>query len=107
MTNDYGTHVGLWVALTSLVAAVASAAAVLIVILALLSIFVAVMNMMSFALMDAENNCGGGMAALGIGLEAFAFISSFIGAAGVAFGAWLSFFTGGAISGTVAGCQHG
>jgi GGDEF domain-containing protein len=52
-----------------LFAAVNSVATVLIVILALLSIFVAVMNMISFALMDGENNCGGGMATLGISLE--------------------------------------
>jgi hypothetical protein len=52
-----------------LFAAVNSVATVLIVILALLSIFVAVMNMISFVLMDGENNYGGGMATLGISLE--------------------------------------
>jgi hypothetical protein len=64
------------------------------------------MNMISFALMDAENNCGGGMEAVGIDLETVAFILSFFGAAGVALGTWLSFLTGGTISGSVGACQH-
>jgi hypothetical protein len=105
-TNDHGTNIGLVLAITSLFATISSVVPVLIVILALLSIFVAVMNMISFALMDAENNCGGGMATLGISLETVAFILSFFGAAGVALGTWLSFLTGGAISGSVGVCQH-
>lgn len=56
--------------------------------------------------MEVENNCGGGMEAMGIGVETVAFIISFFGAAGVAIGAWLSFLTGGAVSGSVGACRH-
>ena len=102
--NDHGTYIGLCLALTSLVATVFGAQAILVVILALISIFVSIMNIMIFDMISHENGCPG-MGVFGIGFEIISLISGFFGAGGVALGAFMSFFAGGAFSGAVGLCR--
>ncbi len=98
-----GTYIGLALAIVSTIAAVASVTASIVLMLALLSTFVAFINILVFDLQATEAGCPG-MGSLGIGLELVAFVSGFFGAAGVALGAWLSFFTGGAVGSSVGTC---
>ena len=102
--GNNGTYVGLGLALLSLVAVVASVTASVVIMLAVFSIFVAIMNMMVIELQTMESGCPQGIATMGISLESLALVVSFMGAPGVALGTWLSFLSGGAISG-VAGSK--
>lgn len=100
-SGPYGTYIGLAVALVSLVAAFATVTASLVLILFLLSTFVSIMN---FLVIELETGNCPQMGSLGVALEAASFISGFFGAWGVAFGAWLSFLSGGAIGSASAAC---
>jgi hypothetical protein len=101
--NDgLGTGVGMALAFASLLGALHLAltgialAPVLLVILVVLSIFVSFIN---YLVIELQTTGCSGIGSLGKSLEAVAVILSFLGAGGVALGAWLSFLSGGAISG--------
>ena len=107
--ENNGTYLGLAVTAVSWAAAfatLATAGPVIIVVLALLSIFVAIMNMMIIDLQSIENGCPANMSSFGRAIEFFALIISFFGAHGVAYGALLSFLTGGAIGTAVNACRR-
>lgn len=105
---DNGTYVGLALANTCFLASIPAfgVGATYIVILATISIFVAYMNILVIDLIVAQNDCPKGLAALGIMLEVMALMLSFSGSGGVATAAYISFITGGAISGVVGVCKQ-
>jgi hypothetical protein len=108
--DDHGTYVGIALAFASLLpfAAAAPVLPVLVLTLGILSIFVSAMNIMAIDLQTSGSGCPQGLSSMGIGLEYFSLGLSFFGAGGVALGAWISFLSGGAISGITSTtvCKH-
>jgi hypothetical protein len=100
--GDYGTYIGLAVALVSLVAALAAVTASIVVMLFLLSAFVSLMN---FMVIELETSGCPAMGSLGTGIESAAFLAGLFGAWGVTFGTWLSLVSGGAIGAASGACK--
>ena len=110
-SNGLGNAIGFALFLTALLGAFASIAPILSLILVIISVFVAVMNILSLRLAEAENGCGAGSANAFVATEVLALLISLIpgfGAKAVAFGsfaAWLSFLGGNSFSEASKACS--
>ncbi len=103
--SSNGTNVGLVLALVSLLTLAFPVAPILLFILSALSVFVAIMSILTISLQTSEGGCPDGMGALGVFIEFAAIVFSFLGPSqpiALAIATWLSFFTGSTISGVAA-----
>ncbi len=103
--SDYGNGAAFVLFVASLVAAVMGVGVFAVVILSAMSIFAALMNIMIIRLALIENGCDTRGVGFFEGVEWIAVALSFLGAGGVAFGAFLSFISGNGVSSAAAACR--
>lgn len=103
--SEYNVAFAFLLFIASFIAAVASAGAFVIVILGILTVFTALMNIMVIRLVLIENGCPQDGSSFFEDMEWLAVVLSLLGLGGVAGSTFLSFLSGGGVTGAAVGCR--
>jgi len=103
--SEYNVAFAFLLFIASFIAAVASAGAFVIVILGILTVFTALMNIMVIRLVLIENGCPQDGSSFFEDMGWLAVVLSLLGPGGVAGSAFLSFLSGGGVTGAAVGCR--